>query len=293
MLLNKKDLLKFSKEEKIKRNLFMLVVVGLVLFLGCSDKTDFQTVPFDVKSQKSDISGLMLTNESQLNGGEIVWAHTKDGFEIIRIERLNSGKYAAISEGSQGRPTEFHELLHYKNEFFLMVLRNYINNGLVQFVDDTKKKIYVNELEKIIKSNISHTGLYNKIQHDLLKKAKKWTTNQYHYAIIETYLELTLKISEISEGEEIDIIYFAGLGDTINNVFAWAKYFFGPVLWDVGKCLTCCTICLSQAEAYASDFYDCGVFTYDKEKSDQYYKQCLESQCNCSGCPCDAGTPGP
>ncbi|MCK4643824.1 hypothetical protein KAU32_09360 [bacterium] len=172
----------------MKRNLFMLVVVGLVLLGGCSDKADLQTFP--------------LTDNS---GDSIYSSRCYSPIEDIVIPILIKKEYynELFIENYDALPSKMY--------FINSILAVYKNNS-IYFMDINQGKRFINQLESI---SISFTQSSEKNITGIIKRLRALSQNipnessAIHTSVIEAILLLTIDILE--ESQELAFIVPAGL----------------------------------------------------------------------------------
>ena len=254
----------------MKRNLLILVVVGLLLFGGCSEKTDFQNVP--------------LINSS---GEGIYSTHNISDIEDIVIPILIKKEYynELFIENYDALPSKMY--------FINSILAAYKNNSIC-FIDFNQGKRFINQLESV---SISFTQSNEKNIQGTIKCLRALVQNipnessAIHTSVIEAIVLLTIGILE--ESQKLAFIVPAGLnswndivsffydsdtqGIIITILFVLAVGIFlqgcspeqdGYISWNKRKNTTCWNSCVRAV--FSTGAMDC-------EDMIKNYERCVEA----------------
>ncbi len=141
----------------MKRNLLLFVIVGLVLFGGCTEKADLQTVPLAPLNEGGASLDINYFSENNDTGKD-----ERILMKFLGTDRLNPIK--AVLE--------------------------LLENDTFQMVSDNGKKVLRNKLEAIVlmyKEN-NPKGAINKLCKDLLPKVVGAFTNCYEGEAVKQFL---------------------------------------------------------------------------------------------------------
>ena len=172
----------------MRRNLLLFVIIGLVFFGGCSEKTDLQTIP--------------LTGNS---GEGIYSSRSSTSIEDVVIPILIKKEYynELFIENYDALPSKMY--------FINSILAAYKNNS-IYFMDINQGKRFINQLESI---SISFTQSSEKNIAGIIKRLRALSQNipnessAIHTSVIEAILLLTIAILE--ESQELAFIVPAAL----------------------------------------------------------------------------------
>ncbi len=140
----------------MKKNLLIFVIVGLVLFLGCSnpimDKNDDSQNKFFEPTSVGESQNCIEFQTFYLAGEEVNTVYVCPG-----------NIYSFVEGSSYSGEYEDSELKHPDRYLYLEMLIYAIENGEINLVSEQKEMAFVNQLKAIIKNNSSYNGFANKM----------------------------------------------------------------------------------------------------------------------------------
>ncbi len=176
----------------MKRNLLILVIVGLVLFLGCSEQADMQTTP-----------------ESPF--------HKSISLESTKIN-VNGYKYL-IDEYREMNP----RLYTVEKDYFLKLIYRGIETGRIIFSNEKHSTAFNNKLRAtyyMIKKG-NYKGAIQRINSDLLDKVDKWIDEAHKHSVGLALEKTVFILTRTCDKFYINIDYFDYCSDL--NGYGWTQ----------------------------------------------------------------------
>ncbi|MCK4643301.1 hypothetical protein KAU32_06665 [bacterium] len=211
----------------MKRNLLVFVIVGLVLFGGCTENMDFLTAP-EISNNRA-VAASANYQDSTLSDSPIV--------DIVEQD----GKYYVVEEGECSvDPSEYHIVNITAYSHYLHKLKTVVEAGYIEFKSDNMVRGYLNKIRVLIKmiDSENYTGAIEKGLHDLYKHTHLWLTNENQVKGIDTFLYFTNWMIENQEIlYETDSIIVAIIIGIVAGVSIWTILHGLAIKCDL--CATC------------------------------------------------------
>ncbi len=274
----------------MKKLFLLFVVVGLVLFIGCSENAEMQTTPEIGEKQ------IVQANSNNLEENCVTFSvYEENGIELYRVENCSGNIFKIIVDENDFNKEEIKVLRHPQRFYYLSHLINQIEENVILLRSNQNKRLLLNKLESLQRSNASYNGTYNKIYNDILPLAKRIVVNGVYYNFIYAFLVYHLEINRILEWEPNATVYAAADGPFGAFVDKIAYIYDCPAEWtvDMTRCIACKIGChIGTFEQYrvcgwiSKDQYGCYIPEENQEAYRQAKENCIEGSCNCPNCPC-------
>ena len=193
----------------MKRNLLILVIVGLVLFGGCSEKLEFtplllpnhsdvgmNSLSANKESVKTTSFTDQIENQMILKDGNYYFL-PQEVFECADISEIDFSKFIlpsdSLTESSLLSRTDSILPEQLDATYFLRLFLSYIDEGSILFTSDNGKKAFVNKLNVVLKmfDNANGIAIFNKGFKDLYNYASKAFEKEADMDLLHEFLGLS------------------------------------------------------------------------------------------------------